>query len=50
MKGITLEGVHLVEFNNKDVKRSSLVSTILSLYDNKRKSGAEDAALIPNSI
>ena len=50
LKGRKLEGLHLVEFDRGDVKRSSLVSTILSLYDNKRKSGAEDAALIPIDI
>jgi phosphate starvation-inducible PhoH-like protein len=50
MKGRTLDGVQMVEFDVKDVKRSPLVSSILSLYDNKRKSGAEDAALIPNDI
>jgi phosphate starvation-inducible PhoH-like protein len=49
-KGRRLEGVHLVEFDKGDVKRSSLVSTILSLYDNKNQGGSQDAALIPIDI
>ncbi len=50
MRGRKLEGVHLVEFDKGDVKRSSLVSTILSLYDNKNQIGSQDAALIPIDI
>ena len=50
MKGRKLEGLHLVEFDKGDVKRSSLVSTILSLYENKNQIGSQDAALIPIDI
>lgn len=50
LKGKNLERIHLVDFKSEDVKRGPLLESVLSLYDDKRKNGAEDAALIPKDV